>query len=761
MKKPTFACPLAGLAVILAPSVAQAATFSVNSTLDAVDAIPGDGLCATAGGVCTLRAAIQEANALAGAHTIMVPAGTYTLTIRRVFLNDAATGDLDISSNVIIQGAGADVTTVRSAVFDRVFEVMPSGNATLRGLRITGGSPGGDPSFGGGVFVDGVVVIDQCAVVGNTSGLGGGVFSSLTGTATITNSTIAGNEAIINGGGIDLEHGGTLANVTISGNSAAFIGGARIVFGTATLTNVTIASNRDTLGPGATNLFVGGSPITLRNMLTVASQPGLNCFIDFGSTLVDGGGNFAAGAPCGAIPANAAVGANLGPLTVNAPGKTATHALLPGNPAIGGGVACLATDQRGVSRVGTACDSGAYQLSTSPIPPTPPAPPIPPTPPSGPTVPPTISAIPDQVLRQNVGVTIPFTISGAIIAYALGHTTNPTLFPSLASSISCDQLGHCALQLTPADGRSGSGAITVTVSDGTTATTASFTATVVAVRPTAPGSVSAASVGSGLTLTWSPPDTGAPLAYVLSWGTSVGGANLPVQLIPGSVTRFDIAALPSGTYFLRLSAIGTDDVGPAAAEQPVTVAGSGSVPGPPVGLELAATAEGLRAAWHVPTIGATPTIYEEQVGTAPGLNDVVSPTERDVAHTERVAPGAYWVRVRAAAGGAAGAWSSSVQIPMGAGGCTTAPAAPILLPAMLTPGAATFTWIPGGGTAARYQMRVSAGAGLPATVLLTSAGAGTSGTWMAPAGAWAGRLVAVNACGMSAASNEIRFVVQP
>src|SRR5262249_58156700 len=117
----------------------------------------------------------------------------YTLTIRRVFLNDAATGDLDISSNVIIQGAGADVTTVKSAVFDRVFEATPTGNATLRGLRITGGSPGGDPSFGGGVFVDGVVGIDQCAVVGNTSGLGGGVFSSLTGTAPLTHRTLTGH----------------------------------------------------------------------------------------------------------------------------------------------------------------------------------------------------------------------------------------------------------------------------------------------------------------------------------------------------------------------------------------------------------------------------------------------------------------------------------------------------------------------------------------------------------------------------------------
>src|SRR5690606_38888623 len=58
---------------------AHAATFTVNNTADAPDANPGDGICATASGVCTLRAALQEANAAAGADTINVPAGTYTL----------------------------------------------------------------------------------------------------------------------------------------------------------------------------------------------------------------------------------------------------------------------------------------------------------------------------------------------------------------------------------------------------------------------------------------------------------------------------------------------------------------------------------------------------------------------------------------------------------------------------------------------------------------------------------------------------------
>jgi len=68
----------------------------------------------------------------------------------------------------------------------------------------------------------------------------------------------------------------------------------------------------------------------------------------------------------------------LGLLQVNAPGSTATQALLPGSPAVdrGGTSAngCPTTDQRGVSRPqGSACDIGAYEL----IPPRPAPPPRP------------------------------------------------------------------------------------------------------------------------------------------------------------------------------------------------------------------------------------------------------------------------------------------------------------------------------------------------------------------------------------------------
>ena len=50
---------------------AQAATFTVNSVADGGDAAAGDGTCATtAPAVCTLRAAMEESEALAAADTI-------------------------------------------------------------------------------------------------------------------------------------------------------------------------------------------------------------------------------------------------------------------------------------------------------------------------------------------------------------------------------------------------------------------------------------------------------------------------------------------------------------------------------------------------------------------------------------------------------------------------------------------------------------------------------------------------------------------
>jgi CSLREA domain-containing protein len=71
-------------------------TFTVNSTADANDATPGDRVCLTAGGVCTLRAAIDEANRHSGPDTIAfnIPGGapqTIQLSLGKLVLNQPGT----------------------------------------------------------------------------------------------------------------------------------------------------------------------------------------------------------------------------------------------------------------------------------------------------------------------------------------------------------------------------------------------------------------------------------------------------------------------------------------------------------------------------------------------------------------------------------------------------------------------------------------------------------------------------------------------
>ena len=92
------------LGVFLSVS-AQAATFTVNSPLDVVDAVPGNGICETApgNGVCTLRGAIQESNTLAGDDTIILPPNTYFLTI---------VTELTITGTLTITGGGASTTII-------------------------------------------------------------------------------------------------------------------------------------------------------------------------------------------------------------------------------------------------------------------------------------------------------------------------------------------------------------------------------------------------------------------------------------------------------------------------------------------------------------------------------------------------------------------------------------------------------------------------------------------------------------------------
>src|SRR4051812_17951417 len=86
------------------------AVFSVNTVLDTVAVNLQTGKDAQ--GHISLRSAIMAANAHPGADTILLPNGTFKLTIAGTGEDAAAKGDLDIRGDLNIQGKGHVNTVV-------------------------------------------------------------------------------------------------------------------------------------------------------------------------------------------------------------------------------------------------------------------------------------------------------------------------------------------------------------------------------------------------------------------------------------------------------------------------------------------------------------------------------------------------------------------------------------------------------------------------------------------------------------------------
>ena len=76
--------------------------FTVDTSSDSVDISPGDGVCADSNGECSVRAAIMESNAIAGANDIFIPNNEYLITLNGSSGNGCVSGDLDITSDLVI-----------------------------------------------------------------------------------------------------------------------------------------------------------------------------------------------------------------------------------------------------------------------------------------------------------------------------------------------------------------------------------------------------------------------------------------------------------------------------------------------------------------------------------------------------------------------------------------------------------------------------------------------------------------------------------
>ena len=372
----------------LAPA-AWAETITVNALDDRPDANLTDGICdadlSAPGLQSTLRAAVQHANVTLGADTIVVPAGVYRLTIRGGTEQIGATGDLDLSEDVAIQGAGAATTIIDcKKARDRAFDVLPGVTASISGLSILKGATPNDES-GGAIRNRGFVtvtdcVLSKCKALDDAGGFdiqeGTGVLTRVWidrctskddgggidvdgGTLTLDSCTISRCKAKSEGGG--LEDSGqvvTLVNCTISGNTAKLDAGGISLEdgGTMTLTNCTVAFNKAKVGAGisVTDEQFGANTCTVANSIFASNKKA-----NSDRVLTSQGGNVDSGNTCGFDHPNA--NPLLVKLAMNG-GSVPTHTLRATSPALALGLAnCPATDSRGVAR-SVPCDSGAFEL---------------------------------------------------------------------------------------------------------------------------------------------------------------------------------------------------------------------------------------------------------------------------------------------------------------------------------------------------------------------------------------------------------------
>ena len=192
----------------------------------------------------SLREALLLAGILTGDDVIQFDAGLTGATIRLA----AALGQLEIDSNVDVQGPAAGSVTVDAAGNSRVFYIPGGVTAAISNLNITGGGWTLELGGGGGIRNKGTLTISNGTISGNVADHGGGIFNE--GDLTLINSLVERNSAEGDleggtGGGIySSNFGGTL---TIT-NSAIFRnwagrGGGIFGYGTLTITNSLIAEN--------------------------------------------------------------------------------------------------------------------------------------------------------------------------------------------------------------------------------------------------------------------------------------------------------------------------------------------------------------------------------------------------------------------------------------------------------------------------------------------------------------------------------------
>ena len=237
----------------------------VNDDSNSRDASTGDGVCADNAGRCTLRAAIDEANAQSGEVVIVIPGtlpggvvGTYSLsrvapnTSMNTYEDNNEYGDLDLTgsfSKITLQGTGIPGPTLTISPNDRILDIASGKSVDLERIHFTGGTAragnSGNPDGSGSTGVNGedgedggalyigmnaTVNIDQCTFSGNTTQSGGN--GATPGSSSVgTTGGDAGSGG--NGGAIFIASGATVTmnRTTVTGNGTGDAGSAADALG--------------------------------------------------------------------------------------------------------------------------------------------------------------------------------------------------------------------------------------------------------------------------------------------------------------------------------------------------------------------------------------------------------------------------------------------------------------------------------------------------------------------------------------------------
>lgn len=327
-----------------------------------------------------------------------------------------------------------------------------------------------------------------------------------------------------------------------------------------------------------------------------------------------------------------------------------------------------------------------------------------------------------------------------MLAHEIGHAVGFG-HSAMASAIMYPTIGGCGGRTTSnplsSDERAGLGVI--------------YPSAAVPAVPSAPQVLTLSVASGALTASWQAPASGQVAEYLVEAGSTSGASNLGV-FSTGQQTSISAPVGP-GQYFIRVRARGSAGTGPASAEASIAVAAA-PPPLAPGGLTSSVSGSTVMLNW-TPPAGPTPSAYLVEAGSAPSLANLATITATGTAlSVPGVAPGVYYVRVRAIGTNGMSAPSNEVPVVVSAAGL---PGAPTGLSAFVSAGrTVTVSWTaPASGTVlVGYQLEAGNAPGLANLAVIPLGPTPSFATAGVPPGLYYLRVRGLGPTGAGHASND-------